>query len=398
LKRRILERHDTRVISLARGAVRRVVGYPFIANANKVNESEYSKRALLVYVTKAFMIKDDDPLFYGHQNFKQCRNIATVLDELGYVVDVAHFLDVRFRPRRKYDLLINHRVSLGLLENGLRAGTRKVYLASGMNHIRRNAIIREAYAQLANRRGCKLRMPVPHPEDMPFVTMADAIVGFGNAYTTGSWADVFDRAIYPFNNYGWSSTPSSILLKDFESSRRSFIFFASGPQVRKGLDLLLDVFPRFPDLHLFVCSPFESEPDFCACYQKELYGSPNVHPIGWVSVNSGEFNDLMAKCAFVIHPAREEGQPGSVVQCMYAGLIPLVSLESGIDTEDFGITFRENTLAQISDVIQHVSNCSTETLLGMSQNTRNACEAKFSEASFISRWKSILTEICNSDS
>lgn len=379
---------------MARRIVRNLAGYPLVANANKVDESHYSKRALLVYLTKPFLIREDDPLFLRHQSFRQSRNIAAVLDELGYIVDVADHLDVGFQSRRKYELLISHRIGLGRLEQALHGNTRKVYLASAMSHHRHNAIMREAYARVAHRRGCELQLPPPHPEDVEFVRMADAIVGFGNRDTVGTWAEVSDCPIYPFNNYGWPSTPSSIPSKDFAYARRSFVFFATGPVIRKGLDLLLEVFPKFPDLHLYVCCPFALEPDFCACYQKELFETPNVHPLGWVVVNSGQFIDLMERSAFVIHPALEEGQPGSVVQCMYAGLVPLVSRESGIDVEEFGFTFADVTIAEIEKTVRMVSNFSAESLRELSLKTRLACEEKFSEASFIARWKTMMNEIC----
>ena len=57
---------------------------------------------------------------------------------------------------------------------------------------------------------------------------------------------------------------------------------------------------------------------------------PNIHPVGWVTVNGSEYNELVRKCAFVILPSCSEGQSGSVVQCMYSGLfLCLVPEEAG---------------------------------------------------------------------
>jgi glycosyltransferase involved in cell wall biosynthesis len=381
------------LLTLGKRAARNIIGFPFISNANAVDESRFTKRALLVYLTKPFTIEVDDPIFLRHQNFKQATQIAQVLDELGYVVDVLHYLDLRFKPRRKYDMVISHRIDLGRLEHAIRPDTLKVYLAAGMNHVIHNEIIWRAYSELAGRRGCELRPPKFHSEHMPFVVRADALVGFGNEYTVGSWKNATNASIYAFNNYGFAPTRSSVLSKDFLTARKSFLFFASGSQVRKGLDLLLDVFPDFPQLHLYICSSYLMEPDFCKCYGKELFETPNVHPIGWVQVNSNQFDDLMRKCAFVIHPAREEGQPGSVVQCMYAGLIPLVSKESGIDTEEFGVTFTENSSAEIRRCVESFSSYSEDDLLTLSVRTRRVSEDKFSEARFCARWKEMIFAI-----
>jgi hypothetical protein len=388
-----LNRRLKSIVALSEGVARKILGFPFIENANSVDESRFTKRALLIYLTKPFTIEPDDPEFLKHQNFKQATQIVKVLDELGYVVDVANYSDMRLRPRRTYDIVISHRIDLGRLEHAVRPDTRKVYLASGMNHVIHNETIRGAYFELARRRGCKLKPSRLNSEHMPFVVRADAIVGFGNEYTVGSWKEVTDASIYPFNNYGFASTRSSVSSKDFVTARRSFLFFASGSQVGKGLDILLEIFPGLPHLHLYVCSSYVMEPDFCKCYRKELFETANVHPIGWVRVNSSQFDELMKKCAFVIHPARTEGQPGSVVQCMYAGLIPLVSKESGIDTEDFGTTFAENSRAEIRRQIETVSSYGTDNLLSLSARTRCVCEDKFSESRFVARWKEIIYAI-----
>ncbi|MGH7802604.1 MAG: hypothetical protein ACREOW_18595 [Thermodesulfobacteriota bacterium] len=68
--------------------------YTVIHNANGSDESNYHKRALLIYVVQPFLLEGGSPKLLRHQNSKQCRQIATVLDELGYIVDA---VDVRDR-------------------------------------------------------------------------------------------------------------------------------------------------------------------------------------------------------------------------------------------------------------------------------------------------------------
>ena len=68
-----------------------------------------------------------------------------------------------------------------------------------------------------------------------------------------------------------------------------------------------------------------------------------------------EFFSVMDNCNFVISPTCAEGQPGSIIESMAHGLIPIVSKEANIDTKDFGITLQDNSVEQIVSVIRDVS-------------------------------------------
>ena len=113
-----------------------------------------------------------------------------------------------------------------------------------------------------------------------------------------------------------------------------FLFFASGGQVHKGLDLLLEVFAAESDLELFVCSSFAAEHDFCDTYQKELYGCSRIHPVGFVDIRSEAFRDIIDQCSYVIMPSCSEGIAGSILTAMSAGLIPIVSRECGFADDE----------------------------------------------------------------
>ena len=80
---------------------------------------------------------------------------------------------------------------------------------------------------------------------------------------------------------------------------------------------------------------------------------------------------------------------------MYSGLIPLVTRESGIDTEDFGITFPDDSLAVIERVILEVSQMSDSWHRERSIRTRKVSEEKYSEDAFMDRWRYMLAEILN---
>jgi len=367
--------------------------FPILYNVNIVNESNYAKRALLIYLIPPFLMADDDPQFLSHQNLRQCKQIAGILDELGYVVDAMDRKSSDLLKRRDYELIICDRADFKSIDNSFKEEATKIFLATSENYRTHNKDVKRRHQRLSERRKCEIMRRRRYPEQFPYIAKADAIMGFGNEFIMNTWREVFGGSIYAFNNYGFRETEFRLEAKDFSTARTNFLFFASRSQVQKGLDLLLEIFPKHPELHLYVCSEFKNEDDFCACYYKELYGTPNVHPIGWVKVHSPEFSELVQTCGYVVHPTCSEGQPGSVVQCMYCGVVPLVTKEAGIDTEDFGVTFSDDSLAEIEWVILKVSELPEGWLKEHSLRTRRVAEEKYSEGAFINRWRGILTEV-----
>ena len=140
--------------------------------------------------------------------------------------------------------------------------------------------------------------------------------------------------------------------KDFEACRRHFLWLGSHGFVHKGLDLVLEAFAAMPEYHLTVCGPtkgevekeFEKvlyvEKDFEKTFYKELYQTSNIRTVGWVDVASPEFMQIANDCIGLINPSCSEGEGGAVVGCMHAGLIPIVSYESGVDIDAFGFLLR----------------------------------------------------------
>ena len=99
-----------------------------------------------------------------------------------------------------------------------------------------------------------------------------------------------------------STIPDMIFLRSRLSctkSRIAFLFIASGRQVHKGLDLVLEAFARRPHLELFVCSLFAEEGDFCSTII-ELYQTSNIHAVGPVDIGDRIFRQIADRCSFSI--------------------------------------------------------------------------------------------------
>jgi hypothetical protein len=66
--------------------------------------------------------------------------------------------------------------------------------------------------------------------------------------------------------------------------------------------------------------------------------------------------ELSEKCAAAIHASCAQGMPGTVLNNMARGIIPLVSRESGIDTDGLGVVFEECSVSGIRGAVTDFAN------------------------------------------
>ena len=96
-----------------------------------------------------------------------------------------------------------------------------------------------------------------------------------------------------------------------------------------------------------------------------MYETENIETVGWVDVASPDFLEIVGNCIGLVYPSCSEGQSGAVVTCMKAGLIPIVSYESGVDVTDFGVQLDHCTVEEIMDAVQQLSSTDPITLSEM---------------------------------
>ena len=377
-------------------AVRRDPPRAVIRNANGVREEDFLRSALLVYLPDAFLMDESGPAWRRHQNRAKCKAMARVLGEMGYVVDVVHKHDRRFRPLRPYDLTVSekrdwHGVDALLPDAGVR-----LFLTTTLEFVEHNARLTERHDRLARRRPwSRVAQRQINRDNAPAAASADAFTGIGNQLTTSGWRARYGAPFYPLNNFAHPDMTQCRADKDFQAARSHFLFLASRSQVRKGLDLLLEVFPRHPGLHLHVCSEFADEADFCAAYREELFGTPNVNPAGFVDIRGPEFEELVHRCAWVIHPSCSEGQAGAVVNCMHAGLVPILTPANGIDADGFGLTLEGDSIEEIEATVWEAAQLPADEVRHRATRAREVARRDHTEAAFVRDWRAMIEEVEN---
>jgi len=306
---------------------------------------------LLSCVLEAF---DEDRVknLRAHTNVWESCQIAETFLELGFEVDVISFRNYGYLVRRPYDVLVSSRTNLELLAPQVGPDCLKLLHADVAHVLFHNAAEANRLLALQQRRGVTL---APRRYSAPNLAIehADCATVNGNAFTMETYAYA-GKPVHRVHKSALVSLPSPAD-RDFDAARRRFVWLSSDGLVHKGLDLVLEAFAELPHLELLVAAPLEQEPDFEAAYERELHGLPNIEVLGWIDVTSSRFEQLARTCAATVYPSCSEGGGGSVLDCLHAGLVPIVTREASVDIDDFGSELPAAGVEEIKEAVTALS-------------------------------------------
>lgn len=347
--------------------------YPLKSNGETV---------LLSYITHPFRVNDDDPSYYSHTNTWECKQIANTWVKYGYNVDIIDWDNPFFIPKKEYSVFIDIHSNMERLAPLLGKSCKKILHITGAHWRFQNDAELKRLADLKTRRGIQLK---PHRQVAPSlgIEYADCATILGNEFTQGTFAYA-NKPLYPIPLSTTVQYP--FIEKNFDKIQKNFLWLGGSGMVHKGLDLVLDTFSKLPEYNLTICGPVNQEPDFEKDYFKELYQKSNIRTVGFIDVRSVQFREIVKDTSFLIYPSCSEGGGGSVITCMHAGLIPIISYESSVEVEDFGILLEKSSIDEITNSVKMISQTSAEKLHQMSKkawryaqthHTREVFEASY---------------------
>lgn len=316
------------------------------------------KIALICYIRNPF--RKNANIF--HSNVIEAILIADSLCELGYTVKV---VDYRYKGKinySAYNLIIGFgepfRNSFGYYENKI----RHVSYLTGANPSFSN------YAEALRLKKFRLRNGVllqPQREVYwPWVfgvINSHSVIVVGNEWTASTYNGYNDNIFtvpVPF-------VCEPELLKMEVDAKKHFVYFAGNGGVHKGLDLLIEAFIKNEaDCFLHICCNIKREKDLLSCYDHR-YGSNKNRIIihGMIDPYSDNMRQICMASAFVILPSCSEGTASSVITCMAKGLIPVVTKESGIVINDFGIQIKEGTVDSVCEAVSEALQLTEENII-----------------------------------
>jgi glycosyltransferase involved in cell wall biosynthesis len=302
---------------------------------------------LLSYTTLPFI---SPQLLDGHTNRWECKRMAEICLEAGYAVDIVDFDHPDFIPRKPYKLCIDIQNNLQRFATTLPKNCIKLFHATTSHWLFNNLAEYQRLLELQQRRGVTLapQRTLPPSRNLEY---ADVITLLGNDVTAKTYAYANKPIIrIPISTTHLYPSPEQ---KDFTHARTRFIWLGGTGMVHKGLDLVLEAFRDLPHLHLTVFG--KADTDFSKFYHRELQETPNIHFAGYVDPGSTSFIDSANQSVALIFPSSSEGSSGGVVTAMHAGLIPVISRESGVDIGKSGVILSRCDVAAIKTEVEQMA-------------------------------------------
>ena len=345
---------------------------------------------LLSYILTPFLLKPGQAISTTHNNHLESVLIARAFQDLGYAVDVIDFRNDEFFPKKDYVFFVSARTHLETISKRLNKDCIKIAHLETAHFLFNNAAAYARALALQQRRRvtCPSIRVVEHNLAVEYCDYA-AVLGGEFCMDTYRYAGkpMFRLPVPTMRAY--SLNPD----KNFETCRNHFLWLGSFGFVHKGLDLTLEAFAQTPDLELTVCGRLDWEKNFTHIYHSELYETSNIHPMGWVDVAGSQFLDLADRCMAVVFPSCSESESCSVLTCMQAGLIPVVTREAGIDVRDFGILLKDASVGEIQDAVEHLAKLPASHLKEMSRKAWEYTRDNHSPEKYTRDYRAMIANI-----
>lgn len=392
----IIPKFGIKVLQLVYGALEKVLERfnPPIRNlvVSLNPDGPVRGHVLLSYRIELFLQRAGQPVPTYHPSWVITERMARKFLDFGYTVDVIANENKSFLPKKEYTFFIDTRMNFERLAPMLNKDCVKILHATTAHPYFHNAAEAKRLMALQERKHVTVRsrrfMPV---RDAVAVEYADCLTVPSEfcLQTFGYANKPFYLVPYPAEFvYPWAEA------KNFESCRSRFLWLGSAGMVHKGLDLVLEAFAGMPEYHLTVCGPVGNEKDFERVYEQELYHTSNIHTLGWIDIDSPEFVNLALQCVGFVYPSCSEGSAGAVITCLHAGLIPIISRESGVDvSKEVNAVLEDCSIEAIQDAVRQLASCSTSELERKSRNAWEFARANHTVENFEKQYGIMLEKI-----
>ncbi len=290
-----------------------------------MEEKVITKKALLLYSKTHF-----DPSLNKETTTSvgiMSKSIYNALIKTGFQVDYLDSSEFE-KSSGDYDLFIGHLSNW--MEAAKKSNAKVTILFQPTSHpLNRNKKIK-SYAKKWG--APEEELFAVNDDSIKSYNKADYIFQIGNEYAIKSLLENgvdLDRILHL--HYGIDHLDSHHIPK---KDTNSFLHLASGLGLRKGLPKVIDIFNRkeFADKNLSIVGSIYTTPN-TAYWKNTLHTfiekNPNVKYLGYIDSNTPEYRNVLDANSWLLFPTIEEGEPGTVIEAMSRGLIPIMEMDGG---------------------------------------------------------------------
>jgi len=209
---------------------------------------------------------------------------------------------------------------------------------------------------------------------------ADHILLIGSKHTLTTYPLELHKKIFVIPNIAMADSRYSQDQKSRHINKRKFIWMSSEGTLLRGLDKLIESFNCFSNLELHIIGPldkgFKESPLF-------IEKNNNIIYHGKMFIGDTKFLNLVYEIAWIFYPTLSDVIPGSLINLMSMGCIPISTTISGISALDnIGLVLNHVTTEEIKSLLNKSQSYSDDEILKLSSKSRDYAVSEYSRSSF----------------
>lgn len=356
--------------------------------------NSYNNTVLCSYVNDGFLLNKNSKKLLTHGNKIEAILIKEVFNDLGFnFIAIRYDKDINLGKYEKYNpaIVFGIEPNFEILCNKFPEAL-KIYYATGSFIEHQNNMVKFRTDYVNNLRNSD----IPYYRMVPnnkAAYLADYIIQIGSDYTIDTYPEELRKKIFIIRQSSFEFLKMDKQKKFELYERNNYMWFGSNGTILKGLDLVLEYFKSNPHLYLNIIGPIDRE--FEETYKFELYELPNITYHGYIPIYDSKIVEIANKCSFLIYPsASEAGAPGSVINMMRLGLIPiLVKYCSFNEILDIGFLIEDLTISSIENSIEKSQQMNNEELLFKFEECMYYATSNFTQNNFKNDFRLVCERI-----
>lgn len=364
-----------------------------ILNINRDLTSINQKRILVSYITKGNFDLTDVKMS-THSNVIHVLQIVKTFIDFGFAIDICHCNDISVVNRIErvnYDIIFGFGKVFDALAKNNSSTLNILFVTENepsiaqQNYMNRLNYFRQRHKTISTKESI-IRNKFYATSQFE---KSDIFISINSDFNNRN-LEKYNKQIHKIKINGLKN-PSFDFDIDYNLNGKSFAWFGSNGLIHKGLDILVDVFSKLPDLTLNVYGLDMSEYKMIKhMLTKNIIVNPRV-----IVYNDEFICNVVRRNTFVVSLSCSEAMNSGVATCMMHGLIPLVTRESGYDSEPFIFEFPNYDLLSVYNTIISVSSIDTIKLQDIRKQVYTFANNNLSIESFSMNFKNILKVILN---